>query len=90
MTVSIPEESSEVVIDTLQKEIKRLKDKIESFTKELAIYEKKFNISSEEFIKKFDEGSLGDDQIFFEWQADFETYTRIKTRLKLLEKVKFD
>lgn len=90
MTISIPAESSEVVKKTLQKEMNRLKEKINSFNKHLITYEEEFGLSSEDFLKKFDKGELGDDQIFFEWFADLETRNRIKKRLVLLEKVKLD
>ena len=90
MTISIPEESSEVVRTTLQKEINRLKEKINAMKSHLASYEKQFGYSSELFRKKFDNGELGDDQIFFEWFADLETHDRIVRRLILLEKVKLD
>ena len=90
MTISIPEESSEVVKTTLQKEINRLKEKINSLEKHLSIYEEKFGYLSDQFIKKFDNGELGDDQAFFEWYADLKTRNRIMKRLSLLEKVKLD
>lgn len=90
MTISIPEESSEVVKTTLLKEVNRLKEKINALNKHLLSYEKKFAYSSDEFIIKFDNGKLGDDQIFFEWHADLETRNRIINRLLLLEKVKLD
>ena len=90
MTISIPEESSEVVKLTLQKEVNRLKEKINSLNKHLSSYEKKFAYSSDEFSKKFDNGELGDDQVFFEWYAELETRNRIINRLLLLEKVKLD
>ncbi len=90
MTISIPEESSEVVKATLQKEVNRLKEKIDSLNKHLVSYEKKLGYSSDEFIKKFNDGELGDNQVFFEWYADLETRNRIISRLLLLEKVKLD
>lgn len=90
MTVSIPEESSEVVRSTIKKEIKRLKTKKKAFREILAKYEKKLGLSSQEFIKKFKEEKMGDEQILFEWYADLETYQRITKKLELLEKVKFD
>ena len=90
MTISIPEESSEVVKITLQKEVNRLKEKINSLNKHLVSYEKKFAYSSDDFIIKFDNGELGDDQVFFEWYAEIETRNRIINRLLLLEKVKLD
>lgn len=90
MTISIPDESSDVVKETLQKEVNRLKEKIISLNQHLLTYEKKYHFSSEDFQNKWNNGELGDDQIFFEWFADLETRDRIKKRLKLLEKVKLD
>lgn len=90
MTISIPDESSDVVRETLQKEVNRLKEKINSLNQHLLTYEKEFHFSSEDFQIKWNNGELGDDQIFFEWFADLETRDRIKKRLELLEKVKLD
>jgi len=90
MTISIPDESSDVVKETLQKEVNRLKEKINSLNQHLVTYEKEFQFSSEDFQEKWNSGELGDDQIFFEWFAGLETRDRIKKRLELLEKVKLD
>jgi hypothetical protein len=90
MTISIPEESSEIVKKTLQKEKNRLKEKINSLNQHLMTYEQNHGFSSEEFQVKFNNGELGDDQVFFEWFADLETRNRITKRLSLLEKVKLD
>ncbi|MHA1973966.1 MAG: hypothetical protein ACTSW1_13290 [Candidatus Hodarchaeales archaeon] len=89
MTIFISEESTEVVRLTLQKEIRRLNEKVSSLNKALFDYENRFGFSSEEFFYKFNNGELGDDQIFFDWFTDLETRNRIVQRLKLLEKVKF-
>ena len=61
MTISIPEESSEVVKTTLQKELARLKEKIKALKTHLSSYENKFGYSSDLFRRKFDSGDLGDD-----------------------------
>ncbi|MFX0013183.1 MAG: hypothetical protein ACFFB2_02890 [Promethearchaeota archaeon] len=74
----------------LQKEVNRLKEKINSLNQHLLTYEKEFLFSSEDFQEKWNSGELGDDQIFFELFADLETRDRIKKRLELLEKVKLD
>ena len=90
MTVSVPEESSEVVFATIQKEILRLKKKIESLLQKLQKYEKQYKMTSEEFITKFDKGKLGDEEVFFEWYADIKTLREVQKKLQLLEKVKLD
>ncbi|MFX0173453.1 MAG: hypothetical protein ACFE9L_16295 [Candidatus Hodarchaeota archaeon] len=90
MTISISEESSEIVKKTLKKEKFRLKEKIKSLNQHLTSYEQKFGFSSNDFQVKFNNGELGYDQIFFEWFADLETRNRITKRLSLLEKLKLD
>jgi len=90
MTIYIPEESSEAVKSTLQREIKRLKQKVSSLDDQLSLYEEKFGFSSNEFIVKFENGELGDDEVFFEWFADIETRNRIAQKITLLVKVKLD
>ncbi len=32
-------------------------------------FEKQFNMSSDEFMQKFEEGNIGDDQVYFDWYA---------------------
>ena len=90
MTINIPEESSEAVYSTLQREIKRLKQKVSSLNDLLSQYEEKYGFSSDEFLMKFENGELGDDEVFFEWFADIETRNRIAQKITLLVKVKID
>jgi hypothetical protein len=78
MTISIPKESAEVVKSTLQKEVNRLKEKLKSHAEHLSSYELKYGFNSSEFRRKFDNGELGDNQVFFEWYADLETSNLIK------------
>lgn len=53
------------------------------------IFEKKYNLSSDEFYKLFQEGKMGDEEDFFEWKALIEgvkEWACIKENLKGLVK----
>ena len=41
-------------------------------------FEEKYSLKSEEFIKKFDNGEMGDDLDFFEWYAYVDSYNRVE------------
>ncbi len=45
--------------------LSRYKDKLSEF-------EDEYDMTTEEFIEKFEDGELGDDQDFFEWFAAFK------------------
>jgi hypothetical protein len=64
-----------------------LKEKINSLNKGLLNYENEFNYSSDEFSIKFDNGELGDDEVFFEWYAELETRNRIANRQFTAKKI---
>ncbi len=55
--------------------------RIKKYEKRLAAYEKKCGMKTRAFVKRFEDGELGDDEIWFHWSSDFET-------LKLLENKK--
>jgi len=89
-------ENEEVFIkETLKKlieqEIDMLEKEKERYKKETDIFEEKYSLKSEEFIKKFDKGEMGDDLDFFEWYAFVDSYNRVEKRQRvLMENLKFD
>jgi hypothetical protein len=50
----------------------------------LSAYEGQFNMSSEEFYRRFRAGKLGDGMDFVEWSVFYEMYQAILQRLKVL------
>ena len=59
--------------------------KIKKYERRLGGYEKKYGMDTHVFIKRFEDGELGDDEAWFHWSADFETLEllKIKTRTVL-------
>lgn len=50
----------------------------------LSAYEEQFNMSSEEFYRRFRAGELGDGIDFVEWSVFYEMYQAILERLEVL------
>jgi hypothetical protein len=50
----------------------------------LANYEKRYNMSSDEFYPRFRAGELGDGMDFVEWSVFYEMHQAILERLKML------
>jgi len=47
--------------------------------------EQKYGMSSDEFVRRYRQGAMGDDADFVEWNALFRMYTRVQNRLSLLQ-----
>ncbi|MDL1981920.1 MAG: hypothetical protein LWX02_10700 [Deltaproteobacteria bacterium] len=50
----------------------------------LSAYEEQFNMSSQEFYRRFRTGELGDGVDFVEWSVFYEMYQAIRQRLDVL------
>ena len=66
-------------------QIARYQANIRQITAELGEFEKKFNMSSEEFCERFESGELGDGGDYFEWIGLHENILLYKKRVKMLE-----
>ena len=56
----------------------------EQYKREMEKFEEIYSLKSEEFIKKFNNGEMGDDLDFFEWYASVDSYNRVEKRQKFL------
>jgi DNA topoisomerase IA len=82
-------ENEEVLIkETLKKlieqEIDMLEKEKEQYKREMGKFEEIYSLKSEEFIKKFNNGEMGDDLDFFEWYASVDIYNRVEKRQSFL------
>ena len=66
-------------------QIAKYKNNIDQIRHELDKFEKKFNMASEDFYKKFESGKLGDEGDFFEWCGLYENIILYTNRIKTLE-----
>lgn len=61
--------------------------KIEKYEKRLSVYEKKYGITTDIFMKQFEHGELGDDEMWFHWSADFETLNLLKNKKQVIDRM---
>ena len=66
-------------------ETSELKKAIVNIQVDLRNFEKKYNLSSDEFSQKFETGKLGDDEDYIIWAGLYEMLTKNVKRLAELE-----
>jgi len=64
-----------------------LNPKIEKYENRLAAYETKYGIKTRAFMKRFEDGEMGDDGIWFHWSSDFETLEMLKNKKQAIDKM---
>ena len=69
-----------VELGMVRRELKQVKSS-------LADFEKRHNMNSDEFYKKFNTGELGDDREYIKWYAYKDTFNKLMERLKEIEKI---
>ncbi len=81
MNIAISEDAVPIVRDSINREIILLESKISLLNNEIKLFEEKYNMTSSEFQKKFDQGDIGDSQDFFEWWGLKKGLSIIEDRL---------
>jgi hypothetical protein len=63
----------------------RHRQDLEDIATKLRVLEAQFGMSSAQFADRFDRGELGDDEVFFRWDALLEMQRRMAQRLAMLQ-----
>lgn len=87
MTPELNEEAKSLIRSSLTMEEKILNLGLHKWKIKLTEFEKEHNMSTEEFINKFNKGELGDDKIWFKWLFAFKAYAHIENKLRLIKKI---
>jgi hypothetical protein len=82
MDIAISDDVAPVIKDSIHREIILLESKINLVKNEIKQFEEKYHISSAEFLKKFENGELGDSQDYFEWWGLIKGLKTLEERLK--------
>ncbi len=61
--------------------------RIEKYENRLATYEKKYGMETRAFMKRFEDGEMGGDEIWFHWSSDFETLELLKNKKQTIDRV---
>lgn len=86
-TIKIHEEAMEIVKSGLAIEENILKMSLGEYKKDLETFERKYKMSSEEFIQKFESRDLGDDAEWFDFLFAHRAYEHVRKKLKLIEEI---
>ncbi len=57
-------------------------DALVNVSKRLSLYEKKYNLISENFYYKYTKGEMTDDKEIIEWANDYRHYIALKTEIE--------
>lgn len=88
ISVDLPHEAISVLKAAIENEKKMLTSKIAVYGARLNEYEKKYGMTTDVFLKKFDEGELGDEEQWFEWFSDADIRRELENKVKVLEGIK--
>ncbi len=86
-TIKIHEEAVDIVKAGLAIEENILKMCLDEYKSDLECFERKYKMSSEEFIQKFESGDLGDDAEWFDFLFAYRAYEHVRKKLKLIEEI---
>lgn len=83
--ITVTDEALPILKSGIALKEKLLSIKAESYLERLKKFEKKHNMTSEEFLKAFDVGKLGDDAEWFDWLFVYEAFNKIVKQRKIIE-----
>lgn len=69
----------------LRHEAEQSQAQLSQLEADLAEFERRYDLSSDEFYQRFQAGHMGDDMDFVEWASLVQMSTNLKQRLELLQ-----
>ena len=83
-----PDKAAEILVDALATEASRLKYSLRLAKNRLRRFERKYNVSSEKFIKEWSAENLkGEDMEYVEWAGEYQLSLRLNERLVTLKSI---
>lgn len=87
--IHVEPEAVPLVRSSIEMKRRALEFSLRRYQQELAAFESAHRMSSEAFDTKFQNGELGDDAVWFEWEFALDGYRATKHQLELLERIEF-
>ena len=78
------DEVTDVLGTAVRHELNMARVRRDEFAAECQVFETKYQMSSDEFLKRFDNGELGDDADFFAWYFAKESFDKWSRRYEIL------
>ncbi len=86
-TLEIQNEAIPILKSGLSFEKKLLKYNYKKFAHQLKSFEKKFDMSTDDFLKAFNSGALGDEKNWFDWLFAFKAQSHVKNKLDIINTI---
>ncbi len=88
LKTDMPDKATKFLVETLENETLRLKYSVKLARRRLSKFEKKYKVTSKEFIKEWSAEDLdGKDLEYVEWAGEYQLFSRLNERLKVLESI---
>lgn len=87
MPVEVPPQSESAVRESIGRELKIVRSKLERYRDTLEQFEDEYGMNTEEFVAKFERGELGDDEHWFEWKFAHNAYEHLREKEEQLKAV---
>jgi len=69
----------------LKREVSRMDELKQRLLRQKTDFEKKYGMSSEEFNRRYEKGTMGDEMDYVEWSATVDMLSGIEKRLSVLQ-----
>ena len=79
---------SSIINEGLNLKKMALTHSLRNYQSELEVFEKKYKMESKIFAKKFENGILGDEAIWFKWLFIYKAMQKTEEKLRLLKTIK--
>lgn len=77
----------EKVLDLIKARLNAIKTELNEIEKDNSFFQKKYKLSTKEFLEKFNDGSLGDDEDFFVWEGSLNVKNKLLEEQRLLSEL---
>ncbi|MCE4613888.1 MAG: hypothetical protein F7C07_08715 [Desulfurococcales archaeon] len=87
VVVKFDERAVSLLTRILNIEYRRLQLELRMVEEKIKRFEKKYDMSSSEFLKRYSRGELGDEEGFMEWYGELKFLERIHREMEELKKI---
>ena len=87
MGAELNEETKSLIRYSLNMEKNILNLSLLKWKTKLKEFEDENNMSTKDFLDKFNKGKLGDDKIWFDWLFAYKAYINIENKLRLIKNI---
>jgi hypothetical protein len=88
-TDALRSEADSIIRDALRRDLALFESRERVTISEISEFERKYGLSSHEFLDRFDKGTLGDDQDHFVWWSLIHGLEAIRNRKEKIKRMLF-